>query len=139
MTDFQVPKYFKRRTETAKVLVTLKENFRYVHDHQLMECALIMTGYFPVETLIEKFTDCEALDRASYHPHTERHMIMIALNQLLECHGIEAIEHDDKHYSYVNMGDTYAATIIDNDGCEFIITDCGTFIEQLESDGVMCK
>ena len=62
-------------------------------------------------------------------------MELIALNELLEGHGVEAIEHDEKYYSYVNMGDMDCPTIIDNYG-QLIIVAYSDFREQLEEQTI---
>lgn len=122
-------------------MITLKElqqAFPATQEETLTKVLQVILGTFDSEQLEAEFTDCKQLAYVSYSAQSYTHMQMIALNQLLEGHGIEAIEHDDKHYSYVNMGDTYNVTIIDNGA--LILTDCGTFIEELEQEsGVQCK
>lgn len=132
---------------TIKITLNdLIQAFPSSEEDKLKSALLVIQGEYDSEQLEEEFTDCAGLASQSYHPHAYTHMQMIALNQLLEGHGVEAIEHDDKYYSYINMGDTYCATIFDNgeliitDYGELIITDYGTFIEQLEQEsGVQCK
>jgi hypothetical protein len=65
---------------------------------------------------------------------------MQALNAILEGHGVEAIRgnwvshfYQDIQAAYVNMGDTYTATVLlDHETGRFIVTDCGTWIETNE-------
>lgn len=69
-------------------------------------------------------------------------LIMCALNEILEGHGIESIKGEwqngywcDIQATYVNMGDTYAMTIINDRDLGFVMTCIGDHIEHLESEG----
>lgn len=69
---------------------------------------------------------------------TERRMC--ALNEILEGHGVEAIFHgsDPMHPDavYVNMGETYAATILyDYRSGTFKVTSWGDWVEKQERRG----
>lgn len=65
------------------------------------------------------------------------HKIMLAVNDILNGYGVETLNgrYVDAYYfnsqaSYVNMGDTYIATILhDHEENKFIITSWGNFME----------
>lgn len=64
--------------------------------------------------------------------------LMDGANELLGGHGIESIESENgrAHMSYVNMGDTYTATVIlDTSKDSVFITDYGTWVETEERKG----
>jgi len=77
-----------------------------------------------------------------YNRPNDTELSMNALNELIEGFGTEAIKNENayvnKYYSdcigiYVNMGDSYAMTIIyDTNENEFLITSWGDFIEAYE-------
>lgn len=59
--------------------------------------------------------------------------LMTAINEILEGHGIEVIlPRDDKRpsYDYVNMGDTYLATILLRDDGKLIVSSWGDIVEK---------
>lgn len=66
------------------------------------------------------------------HPNYT-YMLMTAINEILEGHGIEVIRpREDKHpsYEYVNMGDTYLATILLRDDGKLIVSSWGDIVEK---------
>lgn len=114
-------------------MITLKElqtAFPATQEETLTKVHAVILGCFNSDQLVEEFTDCDHLARQSYGWHTYAHMQMIAINQLLEAHGVESIEHNDNYYDYVNMGDMDVATIIDNG--DLIISAYSDFREELE-------
>lgn len=51
--------------------------------------------------------------RSSYNTPSHDALILNALNELGDFHGVEAISNDDGEYlEYLNAGDTYAGTLI---------------------------
>ena len=77
---------------------------------------------------------------------TDNECRMSALNELLGTHGVEAIrtsEFIDRYYfdiraSYLNTGDTYAATILlDHRDEKWRLTSWGDFVESLEGKKAM--
>jgi hypothetical protein len=73
-----------------------------------------------------------------YHKPRRIELILSALNELLECHGVEAWNdgRDRMHASveYLNTGDTYSATILfRHDSSTFRLTTWGDFFEANES------
>jgi len=81
--------------------------------------------------------------RQCFHRPRESALKMHALNALFDLHGVEAIhvqgEWVDGHYgdivaTYLNTGDTYAATIVLVSGTgEFLLTSWGDFVEAYEA------
>jgi hypothetical protein len=74
---------------------------------------------------------------ACYHKPRRIDLILSALNELLECHGVEAFctNHDRMHAiaEYLNTGDTYSATILfRHDTGTFRLTTWGDFFERNE-------
>lgn len=68
-----------------------------------------------------------------YHHPTYSHMLMTAINEVLEGHGIEYIcPKDDDHpsYEYINMGDTYNATILLRNDGKLIVSCVGDIVEK---------
>lgn len=64
---------------------------------------------------------------------------MLAINEILEGHGVEAIFSEGEMWpdmEYVNMGDAYNATVVYDyiDG-KFIVTTWGDWIEHAEKQG----
>lgn len=78
-----------------------------------------------------------------HRPHRAE-MVMQALNEVLGGHGVEAIRvegawvdtyHHDIVATYVNMGDTYAATVVyDTDHDRFELSTWGDFVERRERE-----
>jgi len=69
--------------------------------------------------------------RAYHRPHYD-HMLMTAINEVLEGHGIECIyPRDSKHpsYDYVNMGDSYTPTILLRNDGKLIVSSWGDIVE----------
>jgi len=61
------------------------------------------------------------------------HMLMTAINEVIEGHGVEYIRpKDDDHpsYEYINMGDTYNATILLRDDGKLIVSSWGDIVEK---------
>ena len=81
---------------------------------------------------------CRAWIRQCYHYPRESDRIMEALNSVLDGHGVESIQgrkwldnyHGDHCACYVNMGDTYDATILlDYDTGNYRLTTWGDYVE----------
>lgn len=71
----------------------------------------------------------------NYHPQSKLQTKMEALNRILGGYGVEAIQiageiTNSKWLDYVNMGDTYAATILHYNG-RFVVGDWGSVVERL--------
>lgn len=66
-------------------------------------------------------------------------LVMCALNQIIEGHGVEAIFGDRVHWpdlEYVNMGDAYTTTLMyDHIDGNYLLTSYGNWIEWRESTG----
>ena len=72
-----------------------------------------------------------------YHKPRRIDLILSALNELLECHGVEAFNtRQDQFHAiaeYLNTGDTYSATVLfRHDTGTFRITTWGDFFEKNE-------
>lgn len=74
-----------------------------------------------------------------YHKPRKSELVMCAANELLETHGVEAIEgseytdsyHGHIRYTYCNTGDAYAATLIrDCVKGRYLVSDWGTLVER---------
>ena len=59
-----------------------------------------------------------------------------AIDQILECHGVEYIQGDSLDLAYCNTGDTYASTVCyDYTRDKFVITSYGDWIERNDPNG----
>jgi hypothetical protein len=67
--------------------------------------------------------------RSSYNTPSHDALILNALNELGDFHGVEAISNDDGEYlEYLNAGDTYAGTLIYWRG-NYRVTTIGDMVE----------
>ena len=68
-----------------------------------------------------------------WHDPTYSHMLLTAINEIIEGHGIEQIrpKDEDRHpsYDYINMGDTYAVTILLRSDGRLIVGCWGDIVE----------
>lgn len=79
------------------------------------------------------FKNVEKWVRQCYNRPRKFELILEALNELLEGHGVEALEENDEIIAhYINMGDPYVATII-YDG-DYHIADWGSYLEAWEAE-----
>lgn len=83
------------------------------------------------------FPRTDAWAAAYFHKPRRIDLILSALNELLECHGVEAFRGrgDQSHAiaEYLNTGDTYSATILfRHDTGTFRLTTWGDFYEANE-------
>lgn len=77
-----------------------------------------------------------------YHRPSHAELVMCALNDIFEMHGVEALHapehwvdnyHGDIIATYLNTGDTYAETIVhDSESGEFLVTSWGDWFEAWE-------
>lgn len=90
---------------------------------------------------------CASWVRACYHYPTWAERALEAVSELLEGYGIEAIFRKgygpnsypcETRCSYVNMGDTYTATVI-RAGGSWRIGSWGDFVETSERRGYACE
>jgi len=80
-----------------------------------------------------KYDSVIKLCMRAYHHPTYDHMLMTAINEILEGHGIETVRpRYDKRasYDYINMGDTYNATILLRSDGRLIVASWGDIVEQ---------
>lgn len=77
--------------------------------------------------------------KACYHKPKTIECQMLAINEVLEGHGVEAVFGDDPRWpdmEYVNMGDTYTTTIVyDWTKDRFEIASWGDWVERAERNG----
>ncbi len=69
--------------------------------------------------------------RVYQHP-THSYMLIVAINEVLEGHGIECIyPRDSKHpsYDYINMGDSYTPTVLLRNDGKLIVSSWGDIVE----------
>jgi hypothetical protein len=73
------------------------------------------------------------INMASRHGHTYSHMLLTAINEIIEGHGIEQIipKDEDRHpsYDYINMGDCYNETILLRSDGRLIVGCWGDIVE----------
>lgn len=70
--------------------------------------------------------------RQCYNEPPYQAKVMEALNEVTGGFGIESQKFgDDQYFSYVNMGDMYAGTII-YDHCDYIFCCLGDYVEEIE-------
>lgn len=78
------------------------------------------------------------MQQSAHNPHRKVDLVMEALDEVLEGHGVEAIRgeyvdsyHGDIQAVYVNMGESYQCTVIYDcrDSC-FRVTSWGDFVER---------
>ena len=80
-----------------------------------------------------KYDSVIRLCMRAYHRPTYSHMLMTAINEVLEGHGIEYIcqkDADHPSYEYINMGDTYLATILLRNDGKLIVSCVGDIVEK---------
>jgi hypothetical protein len=89
------------------------------------------------------FASVEAWVAQCYNRPRRSEMIMCALNEVLETHGVEAIDgsdwvdsfHGHIRYTYCNTGDAYGATVVlDSKTGNFLVTDWGSLVEAMEQE-----
>jgi hypothetical protein len=101
-----------------------------------------------VRQLLEKrsktrdFESVVAWENGLYHKSTYQERLEIALNEILDGFGVEAIWSDKSELEpraiYINMGDTYNITLLyDCHSERWLITTYGDFIEAKERQGEM--
>ena len=79
---------------------------------------------------LKKYASVEAHRRACYNPPDCSYIKLLALNELAEAHGVEYFKSVKGEYAeYINMGESYAATILLWRG-HFRVTSFGDFVEQ---------
>lgn len=69
----------------------------------------------------------------AYHLPSYSRMLMTAINEVLEGHGVEYIvpkDYDHPSYEYINMGDTYNATILLRNDGKLIVSCVGDIVEK---------
>ena len=75
-----------------------------------------------------------SLDGHCFNSPTYSHMLLTAINEIIEGHGIDHIrpKDEDRHpsYEYINMGDTYNATILLRSDGRLIVASWGDIVEQ---------
>ena len=82
--------------------------------------------------------------RQCLHEPRALELKMHALNELLDCHGVEAVRIEDAYVdayhgdivaTYLNTGDTYCQTIVlDSESGEFLLTSWGDYVEAYEAE-----
>jgi hypothetical protein len=89
------------------------------------------------DTLPETYKSVSDWVRRCYNPPALSEKRMYAFNEILGGHGIEGgceLNGDPCDFSYVNMGDPYACTILHDPGAgKFRLMSWGDFIEEQET------
>ncbi len=68
-----------------------------------------------------------------YHHPTYSYMLMTAINEVLEGHGIEYLcpkDPDHPSYDYINSGDVYNATILLRNDGKLIVSSLGDIVDR---------
>lgn len=82
----------------------------------------------------DNYESVQNLASRCWHGPTYSHMLLTAINEIIEGHGIEQIipKDEDRHpsYDYINMGDTYNATILLRSDGRLIVASWGDIVEQ---------
>lgn len=80
-----------------------------------------------------KYDSVIELCMGAYHSPSYSHMLLTAINEIIEGHGIEQIipKDDGRHpsYEYINMGDSYNATILLRSDGRLIVGGWGDIVE----------
>lgn len=79
------------------------------------------------------FNDTRQWIKDCYNAPTDSELRLSMLNEILECFGVEHVEENGSHASYINSGDIYNATILYSLG-EFELTTLGDWIEGAERE-----
>lgn len=105
---------------------------------------LIIRGRVKPEDHPRRFPATNHWLASCYHFPRRKEIKMEALNELLQCFGVEAISvegefidsyHRDIVATYLNTGDTYSPTILyDNRNSVFKLTSWGDFYESLQTE-----
>lgn len=122
-------------THTETTVVQIQKHFPFLSPDEAMQ----------VKGLLDQTIDPDDFDsvqnwcRQCYNEPPQFDKVLCALNEVLDGHGVEGIEREDAWVdsyhgrfiaSYVNMGDTYAATIVrDSETGKFLLTTWGDFVE----------
>lgn len=81
----------------------------------------------------EKYDSVIRLCMAAYHSPSYSYMLLTAINEIIEGHGIEQIipKDEDRHpsYDYINMGDCYNETILLRSDGRLIVGCWGDIVE----------
>lgn len=102
----------------------------------------VMRGDLNENELCERYTDCADLDRQCYTSPGYHYLEETAINQLIEGHGAESIGAELSRWdsvqklacvpshTYINMGDTYIATLIRNNATgRWTVSSWGDLVE----------
>ena len=111
---------------------------RYWDEETAMKIRLLIAGTDSPLT----YPSVEAWLRQCYHRPPEREQMALALNEILGGSGVEAIRgryvdsyHLDIQAVYINLGDTYAATLLlDHETDRWIVTSWGDWVEKNEKE-----
>ena len=114
------------------------QEFLNITDEQAQQINDLISGKLEPET----FASVEKMIAQCFHRPNAIDMILTAINEIIDGHGIEAVTMEDAyidHYYfdivglYINMGDTYNPTILfDTEDNEFTATTWGDFYEMKE-------
>ena len=81
----------------------------------------------------DNYESVQNLASGCWHGPTYSHRLLTAINEVIEGHGIERIRprDEDRHpsYEYINMGDTYATTILLRSDGRLIVGCWGDIVE----------
>jgi hypothetical protein len=114
----------------------LNQNIKDAWPDQANQIISLISGDLDPET----FNQVQSWTRQCYNLPRDDELIMCAINELIEGHGVEAIRYDDMYIdsyhqdivaTYVNMGDTYNTTILlDSATGDYQVTCWGDYVEE---------
>jgi len=100
----------------------------------------LIEGNIDIEQCPELFPVTCNWIRACYNEPNEDELIMSAANELLECHGVEAVfsNVDDMEpaFTYCNTGDSYVGTLVLTDTGRYLVSSWGDMVESAERNGI---
>ena len=81
---------------------------------------------------VDSFESVQACLKACYNEPCIDHLQLLAINEIISGFGIEAVEINGRYYNYVNLGETYATTVMTDPSGRFFLTSWGDLVEALE-------
>lgn len=97
---------------------TVKSFFSHLNDEQSQLVADLCNGEIVIDpyNVEDRFPKTQRWCNQCHNPPSQNELIMAALNDVLDGHGVKAIFDPDDSFNligtYVNQGDTYAGTIV---------------------------
>ena len=103
------------------------KNLTYCFGKEKADLIIALVDYVKDPTEYESVSNWV---RQCYNKLSRDEMIMEAINEILDGHGVEGDA--ELEYSYVNLGDTYKVTVLHYDD-SFIVGSWGSLAEEIEA------